>query len=240
MLSVWSKSLDIYLGRGLAMLKAGSGDAVVLRTPATFPLERVLSSLIDAAGKDAATGCIVRICFSAAMCPALSVAAPKEVTNWQERQQIAHAMAAQSLGSSTNEIVCEMDSIHPGIAAALPLAILEELHRWAIHHGGRIASIEPLWAIATHCPAARHRDVQSLLLLEPDAATMLASDGRGGFDALTLPGQMAPSTLATHTRRWLVGHGLTEDRTLRIGFGAVAGVAMRRGPKLWSAHWYQP
>ncbi len=240
MLSVWFKSLDIYIGHGLAMLKAGSSDPVVLRTPATLPLDRVLSAFVDSAGKNVASGCNVRVYFSGAMCPALSIAAPKEVTRWQERRQIGHAVAAQSLGASTSEISCEMDGIHPGIAAAVFTASLEELQSWAKQQGGRIVSIEPIWAIATHCAAARHRSVQGLVLHEPDAITMLANDGHGRFDALSLSSQIDSALLATHSRRWLIGHGLTEDRALTIGFSAVAGNAMRDGPKPWSVHWYRP
>lgn len=239
MWSVWSKYLDIYLGHGLAMLKAGSGDAVSLRVPATFSLDRTLLALIESAGKDIAFGRSIRLYVSGAICPAFSIAAPKEVTRWQERRQIAHAIAAKNRGGGASEIQCELDSLHPEIAAAMSTASLEELHRCAHHHGGRIASIEPLWSAATRCPAARHRTIQSLILLEPDAATMLACKEKGVFDALTLPGELDTATLTAHTRRWLVGHGLAEDKAMKIGFGAASGIAMPGSPLPWSGHWYQ-
>lgn len=240
MWSVWSKALDIYVGHGLAMLRANSGDPVVLRAPATFPLDRILSALIESSGENIAAGRTIRLYFSGTMCPALGVAAPKEVTRWQERQAIAHAMAAKALGFDANEIDCEMDPVHPGIAAAVPIGRLKELQGWAHQQGARIVSVEPLWAVATQCHAARHRTVRSLILLEPGAVTMLACDGKGGFDGLTLPGQIDAATLTAHTRRWLVGHGLTEEDSLRIGFGDMAKPAMPGGPKPWSAHWYRP
>lgn len=239
MWSVWSKSLDIYLGHGLAMLKAGSGNAVVLRVPAAFSLDRALSTLIESAAKDIAVGRRIRLYFSGAICPAFSIAAPKEVTRWQERQQIAHAIAAKNQGVHASEINCELDSVHPDIAAAMPIASLEELRRCAHRQGGRIVSMEPLWSAATRCPAARHSTVQSFILLEPDAATMLAYGDKGVFDALTLPGQIDTATLTAHTRRWLVGHGLAEDKAMKIGFGATLGVAMPGSPLPWSGHWYQ-
>ena len=48
MWSVWSETVDVYLGQGVAMVKTGSEKARVLQHPATMPVQRVLAAVAQA------------------------------------------------------------------------------------------------------------------------------------------------------------------------------------------------
>lgn len=240
MWSVWSETADIYFGQGFAMFKAGSAASMVTYHDAALPLARVLPMLNEQAEGNIRKGSRLRIYLSAAICPALGFTAPQEVTQWQERQQIARAAAAQTLGTGIEQLACEIDAIHPGVAAAVSVATIEELHQVAAELGSRLVSIQPLWSVVTQCPAVRHPNIKSAVLLEPDALTLLASDGQNGLHASTLPGQIDLATLLTHARRWQVGHSLTDNQVIKIGFGVKAKTVMPEGPRHWPAHWYQP
>ncbi|OOG37825.1 hypothetical protein B0B52_17045 [Polaromonas sp. A23] len=222
------------------MLKVGSAAPVMMEIPVTTsPLDATLSSLTALAGRDIAKGKL-RVFLSGALCPALGVSTPKEITQWKERHQIALASVAQTLSTDTNQVECGIDAFLPGVAAAISLATLEQLRLWAIKSHYSIVSIQPLWALATQCQAARQPGIKSLVLLEPDAVTLLASDELNRFTASTLPGQIDPSLLGTHTRRWQVSHGLTEDQVMKIGFDIKPGNVVPAYPKPWSSHWYKP
>lgn len=240
MWSVWSETADIYLGQGLVMFKAGSAASVVVYDDAALPLAGVLQMLNEQAEGKIKKGSSLRIYLSAALCPAFGVAVPKEVTQWQERQQIAKAAAAHTLCTGIEQLVCEIDAVHPGVAAAVNLSTIEELRQGIVQLGGRLVSIQPLWSVVTQCSAVRHPSIKSVVLVEPDALTMLAGNGKNGFHASTLTGQIDSATLLMHARRWQVGHSLTDNQTIKIGFGAKAEAVMPKGPKRWPAHWYQP
>ncbi len=240
MWSAWSETTDIYLGQGLAMFKAGSAASMVMHHDAALPLASVLQMLNEQADVNIKKGSRLRIYLSAAFCPALEVATPKEVKQWQERQQIAKAAAAHTLGAGIEQLACEIDAIHSGVAAAVSLATIEELRRGTVQLGGRLVSIQPLWSVVTQCSAVRHPGIKSVVLLEPDALTLLASDGQNGFHVSTLPGQIDSATLLMHARRWQVSHSLTDNQVIKIGFGVKTATVMPKGPKQWPAHWYQP
>ena len=241
MWSVWSETVDVYLGQGVAMLKAGARETIVSRSPATLPLERVLAKLAD----NAAAGQVIlkkgsrlRVSLSGAWCPALAVTIPEGVTRWEERRQIALASAARDMGTDLEQIACEIDAVAPGAAAAIALPMREELERWATQLGCRLVSVAPLWATATQSKLSRQRSIQGLLVIEPDAATLIASDGKNGFKTTSLPGEQDAATLYAHSQQWLQGLGLEDSGFARIGFGLTAHPPMATGPKRWTGHWY--
>lgn len=240
MWSVWSETVDVYLGQGVAMLKAGRKETLLMRNPATLPMERVLAKLAEMAAKDITKGSRLQVSLSGAWCPALSITIPEDVTRWQERQQIALASAANDMGTDLEQIACEIDALAPGTAAAIPLPMLQELERWAAQLGCRLVSVCPLWAVATQCKISRSSAAKSLLLLEPAAATLLADDGKGGLKATTLPGEMDTTSLQVHSRQWLLSHGHDESKLAKIGFDVKPHPLMTNGPKRWAGHWYSP
>lgn len=241
MWSVWSEIVDVYLGQGVAMLKAGAREAMVSRSPATLPLERVLARLADSAAAGQVIlkkGSRLRVSLSGAWCPALAVAVPEVVTRWEERRQIALAFAARDMGTDLEQIACEIDATAPGAAAAIALPMREELERWAAQLGCRLVSVAPLWATATQSKLSRQRGTQSLLVIEPDAATLIASDGKNGFNTTTLPGEQDAASLQAYSQQWLQEHGHEESGLARLGFGLVAHPPMTTAPRRWAGHWY--
>lgn len=241
MWSVWSETVDVYLGQGVAMLKAGAGETIVSRSPATLPLERVLAKLADSATAGNVVlkkGSRLRVSLSGAWCPALAVTIPEGVTRWEERRQIALASAARDMGTDLGQIACEIDAVAPGAAAAIALPMREELERWAMQLGCRLVSVAPLWATATQSKLSRQRGIQGLLVIEPDAATLIAGDGKHGFKTTTLPGEQDAATLYAHSQQWLQGLGLEDSGFARLGFGLTAHPPMPTGPKPWAGHWY--
>lgn len=241
MWSVWSETVDVYLGQGVAMLKAGAREAIVSRSPATLPLERVLARLADSAAAGQVIlkkGSRLRISLSGAWCPALAVTIPDGVSRWEERRQIALASAARDMGTDLEQIACEIDAAAPGAAAAIALPMREELERWAAQLGCRLVSVAPLWATATQSRLSRQRGTQSLLVIEPDAATLIASDGKNGFNTTTLPGEQDAATLQAYSQQWLQEHGHEESGLARLGFGLTAHPLMTTAPRRWAGHWY--
>jgi hypothetical protein len=261
--SVWSETVDVYLGQGVAMVKTGSEKARVLQHPATMPLQRVLAQLAQAMvamplsqkqeQKNQHKHRKVRITLSGALCPATVFSAPPTVTRWQELRQIATASAAAMLGTGADSIVCETHRaahpLHSGVVATVNAALMAELHAWAGAHRLRITSLRPLWAVASSSAMVQQPTCGGLLLHEPDSLTVLASGAAGAAThttgepvAATLVGGADPSAASaalwsTTTRRWLVGLGLAEDALLKLTFSTQAGMRLPRGPKPWAAHW---
>jgi hypothetical protein len=239
--SVWSETVDVYLGQGVAMLKAGTKEAIVSRSPATLPLERVLARLAESAAAGQVTvkkGSRLRVSLSGAWCPALGVTIPEDVTRWEERRQIALASAARDMGTDLEQIACEIDALAPGAAAAISLPMQQELERWAVQLGYRLVSVSPLWATATQSKLSRQRAIQSLLVIEPDAATLIAGDGKGGFKTMTLPGEPDATSLRAHSQQWLQDHGHEESGFAKLGFSLNSHPLMASGPRHWAGHWY--
>lgn len=240
MWSVWSDTIHVYLGQGVAMFKAGRKETMVMRSPATLPMERVLSKLADMAAKDIVKGSKLQISLSGAWCPALSVTMPDGVTRWQERRQIALATAANDMNTGVEHVACEIDALLPGAAAAIPLPMFEELNSWTTQLGCRLTSVCPLWSIATQSKLGRQRAIRSLLVCEPDAATLLANDGKGQFIATTLQGEMDLAALHAYSQQWLLEHELDESTHVKIGFNIHTRPLMPSGPTCWAGHWHSP
>lgn len=223
------------------MLKAGAKETIVSRSPATLPLERVLARLADSAAAGQVIlkkGSRLRVSLSGAWCPALGVTIPEGVTRWEERHQIALASAARDMGTDLEQIACEIDALASGAGAAIALPMRQELERWAAQLGCRLVSVSPLWATATQSRLSRQRTTQSLLVIEPDAATLIASDGKGGFNTITLPGEQDVTSLQAHSQQWLQDHGHEESGLAKLGFGLTPHPLMASAPRRWAGHWY--
>ena len=233
MLWAWSESVDLYLGQTLAMVKTSDGNTIVRRHAPTLPLARVLQSLDDVVPKR----CQLRISLSAARCPAVEIKVPQGLKRWGELEEIVKVNAAQRLMMPVGEINCEFDSACPGIAASVTTAQLNDLAGWATQSGRSIASIRPLWVIATQCRAAQERSVQGLLLREDDALTLIVNGGKGMTHAVTAPAVSNPLSAQAQLRRWSVSFELSDAEILKLGFAGTPGAAMLKGPKPWAEHW---
>lgn len=238
---VWPETVDVYLGQGVAMLRAGARETIVSRSPATLPLERVLARLADSAAATQVIlkkGSRLRISLSGAWCPALGVIIPEGVNRWDERRQIALASAANDMCTELDQVTCEIDVMAPGTSAAISLSMRQELEHWAAESGCRLVSMVPLWVTATQSALSRRRATRSLLVIEPGAAALLAADGKGGFEVATLPVEMDAAALQAHARQWLQHHGLESSGLASLGFGPAPQPPMASAPKRWAGHWY--
>lgn len=241
MWSVWSECVDLYLGQGTALFQVKHQKVQILRYPATLPLAQVMDRLTQGLTQYSAAHKLKRrslhITLSGALCPAIGFSFPPEVARWHELRQIAQASAAASLASPAEKIVCETDAHRPGIAAAMAAPLMAELQRWANAQNCRIASIRPLWTVATQNQEVSRSSISGLLMQEPDSVTVVADDSNGKIIASTLVGEHEPAAGNVNVRRWLVGLGLSEDRLLKLSFSMREGAVMPNGPKAWAAHW---
>ena len=251
MWSVWPEPVDLYLGRTVAMFGGeGRGSkAVVLRHPATMPhadlLANLSESLAEQEPRQTTSRRSLRISLSGALCPAIAFQAPQGIRQWSELQEVANAAAAASMGMEARMLRCETDSVRSGLLAAIPEVLHQQLAQWAGQQGWRIVSIQPLWAMATQCKAASAHEVQCVLLHEVDGLTLIApaassSQGKPSKTeaaALCMAGEHDAADPPAAARRWLIGHGLAQDKLLSLAFGPRARTAMTKGPQCWPMHW---
>lgn len=239
MWSVWSEPVDVYLGQGLAMLKVGAATTRAVEASPALPIEQVLSKLGEAAssylnslGKKP-TRC--RLWLSAALCPAIHVDLPSGVRGWREQHEVALVAAATSLGMSPTAVICELAMETPNIAAALPTALHAQLLAWAASRHWKIASLMPLWSLASlKWPAA-----EVLLLQEPDAVTVLMPCSASQAKAVSLIGGRSAG-LDAQVRRLLVGTGYAEQNVPRTEFSTQSNAPAGRSSGPWSGHWIVP
>ncbi len=244
MWSVWSETVDLYFGPTLAMLKVDGRGALVMEHENALPVDRLFAELSHAVVNNGELGDNrtrrLRVVLSGGFCSAVTFAVPASVTRWQERMEIAGATAAMALRTTPDQLVCEMDNARAGLASAITKHVMSALQEWATQHRCAIASIQPLWAIASQSRLARDSGVQGLIVVDPDAATVLADDGAGKLVASTLPGPTSMAAGQAGMRRLLVGLGLRESGLLKLGFAMRAGAALPYGPRAWPNHWYSP
>ena len=244
MLSVWSEGAELYLGQTLVMLQIRGREALVMEHAIPLPADQLLAVVSQAMTQFGTSNSKrarrLGIVLSGALCPALTFVAPQQVTRWTERMEIARATAAMAMGTTPDQVVCEMDAARPGLASAMPIHIQSALQGWAAQHQFAVTSIQPLWAIASQSRTARNTAVQGLMVTEPDANTVLADDSAGKVVAVTQAGLFSGSDGQANIRRLLIGLGLRESALLKLAFGAKAQTEMQDGPKAWPTRWYSP
>lgn len=251
----WFESVDIYLGQGVVLLQQGKKAVQVIRPPVTWGLERILAGIAQALAQVPGNGSPITVPLSrkaflpvgwgkrrrfhivlgATLCPATGFTAPKEVHRLDELRSIA--LASVTAAHAGQQVVCEIDPMNPGVAASVSNALLSELHRWAGSQGGKIASIHPIWSVASGCRAAHGAKNRGLALQEPGALTLLAEKPGGGLDALTLTGEWDEPQLQGQLRRWQVAQALGEKAALCLKFGPDIQTCMAHGPAIWAGHW---
>lgn len=231
MWSVWSERVSVYLGTTVALVQRPGAPLVRLSHSPTQPLADVLAQL-DEANRRSSTDKPWRlhVALSAALCPPVAYAVPPGVKRWDELQALALASATHQLGLPTGDaaqLVCTLDPSHPGLAAALHSGTHQQLLTWAQRFGGQLASLQPLWAIATQAKACRAAQVQGLSLQEPDGLTVLRL-----VPGATPQGDTAFGELNANTAEDLtLAHWRFSAKPLK------AAQAVPEGPSAWAAHW---
>ena len=237
MWSGWSEHLELYLGQSVAMLARADHKPMVFEHPASMPLAQVLAQLSLALDKTQAAGKPkrrrVRVTLSAAYAPAVSFSVPAQLASTHELAGVALACASEVLHVEPAQLQCAVDVFNPHVAAAAPRLVFDELAPWVHTLGGRITSVQPSWALASQCKAARARGVSGLLLHEFDAVTLLTRTG-----AQTVQGVVNTDAARTMAQDWQARSGLHKDQLLKLAFSPENRCGAQGGPRTWRAHWF--
>lgn len=222
MWSVWSKTTQLYLSASCSMVKAAGQPVLVVPHPVTLPLDRVLLRITEAINDSATNGtrapfkkARLQVTLGGSICSPLPWQVPTGVNNWKELALLAHSTAAQQLGLPVANVVCEWSPAMPGVLAAMPQWWLQSLQDWASAQHAQVASIQPLWAIASNCQLARNPAVQGLCIYEDDGAITQTSPHIPLDDVAVL--KMKFSLASQHP----------QHRS-----------PLQHGPKAWAAHWH--
>ncbi len=182
-------------------------DNLSLDHPVTLPLSDVLAQVDEAGERDKARPWSVNVFMSAVLCPAVPFTLPAGVKRWSEAMAVAQATAAAAWGlpaEQAHELVCAMDSRRTDLAAALMAGTHQQIQTWAGLHGGRLASLQPLWATATSARGCRAKTVRRVSLHEPGAVTELVDSAAAGVVALpagSVSVRFSPQVLP-HRQQW--------------------------------------
>ena len=188
MWSGWRERVDVYIGTGVVLVKRRHRALVSLEHAATLPLSDVLAQLDEVVERDKTGPWSLNVSLSAALCPAVPVALPAGVTRQSEAMAIAQATAAAAWGlpaEQAHELVCTIDPGRADIVAALMIGTHQQIRDWAGLRGGRLASLQPLWAIASRAPGCRSKNVRRVTLHEPGNVTELLDSSVTGVSSPT-------------------------------------------------------
>jgi hypothetical protein len=236
----WFSSADLYLSRGLVMYKSGKNEALCLDFPATMSWDRVLEKLIDRL-KDSSTSNPLaknlRVTISGALCQAIAVPAPPEITAWSDLQQLLLASATSTLEVKPEYLCCELDSYGTPIGAALSTALMQSLQTWTATQRVRVISISPTWALATQCKAARDKKVSALEISEPDGVTFLTTNDSTWAASHVFKSQTDPASHQASLRRHRIGMLLEEAELLKMSLQREASQQQKNTPMPWRDHW---
>lgn len=249
MWSVWSERVDLYLGRGLTIVRRRAEPFRILEHPTTWPLQRVLSGVlarlpVGETGPGFRRRMRLHITLSSAMCHLASFAVPQGLRKHGELQQLAQAAAAQAVGSS--DPVIASDPFAPGLVASLGVHFMDDLHTWAQSCGAAVASVQPLWSLATQCALAKQRRIGGLALIEPDGVTLIANPAPRGdsVHAASHSGMVISldpgAPVQPHILRWKIGNGLREGAVLTLKFGTETHGHSPSFPSAWAGCWSRP
>ena len=242
MWSVWSETVRLYLGQGMSLLRVGNGQEVVTTHPVTLPMGQVLAKLTETMDQQnflkKPRQRKLRVTLSGALCPAMTWSAPPDVTRWEELHNIAQASAAVTLGVPVDQVLCEMDINQPQLASAITVPLMQALQGWAQQHRFSLTSVQPLWAMASQSAGSNRSVVRGLVVQEPDSVTLMAEAQKGKYVTATLTG--SDDQLSTLTRRWLVSHGVPDEKLQKVRFTAATQTVMPHAPRVWDTHWEKP
>lgn len=229
----WFKTADLYIGQSLIMFKLNSETTHIFEHAPTMPLDRVLASCNGLIKK----GTKLRIVLSSHLCAAIHVQIPAAVVHSNELNALMSASAAQQLGAPSSEFVCAIDQNKKSIAAAIPIYALNAMQAWVLQQGCSIASLQPLWAVATKFSASQNANIKGLVLHEPDGSILMVETNNDEMQTMSWSGHLASDVMQANVQRVLVGFGLAEQNLLSLQFAARPATAMKNPPTQWHNHW---
>lgn len=180
MWSVWRERVEVYIGTGTVLVKRHGHSLLSFEHPATLPLNDVLARVDAACERAKGRRWSLHVWLSAALCPPVAFSLPTGVSRWDEVMALARASAAVSWGIPADEasgLVCVLDMHRSDLAAAMMAGTRDRIAAWAASHGGRLASLQPLWAAAASAPGCRPKAIRTITVHEPDATSVVSDAG---------------------------------------------------------------
>ena len=229
----WFKTADLYLGHGLVMLKVNPQTTHIFEHAPTMPVDRVLASCNGLVKK----GTKLRIVLSSHLCAAIHVQIPTAVVHSNELNALMSASAAQQLDAPGSEFVCAIDKNKKSISAAIPIYTRNAIQAWVLQQGCSIASLQPLWALATQFSVSQNANIKGLVLHEPDGSILMVETNNGEMQTMSWSGHLAFDVMQANVQRALVSFDLVEQNLLSLQFAAKPAFAMRNPPVQWHNHW---
>lgn len=245
MWSDWFKAFSahrvhIHWGVGLLMLQVGKGPVQVLPSQTTWGRDQILEVLGQALGarRGSRNGkWALHVTLGASLCPVSSEPLPSGLDRWDEITALGQARLAQLWPGQ--ELVVAQDIAHPQVAVGLAQDWLQALRNWAASHNATVASVRPLWSLASECQQARHRDIKAMVVQEPDALSFLHQT-ETGLEVQILPitaGADQTEMADASVRRWCLAQGLDSAQVLRLQFGPPGNKSLTDGPVVWPTCW---
>lgn len=180
----------------------------------------------------------LHITLGASLCPVSSQPLPQGIRHWEEVRAWAQAhLARQWPGQALR---CALDPAHPQIAAGVDQGLVDALDAWAQDLGAEIASLRPLWSIATECRLAGLQQIQTLMVQERDALTLIHQSGHQSEVNVQplLEAQDPEEAVQATVRRWRVAHQLDANAVLHLRFGEKGQTQrLTGGPDRWTHYW---
>lgn len=236
--------VHVHLGRSYALLRSAGQASKVLHYPEDLPMDRVLSRVSSALPAKIPTRWkrkpAVQVTLGATLYRPLVFTVPAALQSWQELQLVANAQAAQAaqiLGRPANTIHCALSYENPGLAGVVDGEVLNPIQEWARAHQFHLASVAPLWSIASECKAAQSKKVQAIAVHEPEACTLLMVKATAPPVAITLPSLSEEDNSNVLLRRHWVSMDIAESAVLHIYFATPVQASLSALPALWAGHW---
>ncbi len=241
MWSVWSEPVQVYLGTGLVLVKRQGAPLWCLEPPTTLPLADALWQVDHELARGTRRPWRLHVHLSSALCRPVAFMVPPSVRRQEELAMAqAHAVHAWEMPSDfATEIVCSLDAKNRGLAATMLMGTHQVIERWAMGHEGRLASLQPLWALATSAKACRGHHINSVAVLEPDGLTVLNLKQQRAVRAQSWQGTHAPAEASAHlTAMTSPKQEPARSKGVLLAFSREPGQASWPGaPSTWAPHW---
>lgn len=237
MWSVFRERVDLYIGQRDLTVSSRSLGTLHIPTERTKPLFQGLDRVAHWLGEKSLGRARLHIALSGARCPAFSFVSPANVTRPPELAALA-AATGRAAAQEGDDAVTAIDASCRCLGARMSRALLNQLLTWADAQKMAVASIRPLWSIATQHPKARHRSTKAIVLYEPDSTTLITQGPSGLFDGGTIITKSDEPMEIDAMKECIKGDGVNGTNSLvRIRFAPQELVGVAKVSNDWYNHW---
>lgn len=247
-----AQRVNIHWGAGVLLVQWGKEPVQELPCQPTWGREQVFAALGNALlsgqrphatsqskpQKPSNRPLRLHITLGASLCHVSSQPSPQGIRHWEEVRAWAQAQLARQWPGQA--LRCALDPVHPQIAAGVDQGLVDAQQAWAQGLGAEIASLRPLWSIATECRLAGQQQVQALVVQERDALTLIHQTGQHATVSVQplSVAQTDEDAVQATMRRWRVAHQLDANAVLHLRFGEHKhSQPLTGGPGRWLHYW---